>query len=268
MKFDAAFDTTLRERYLLLSPEEVQAAERSRQGRLLRDDQDCYAIVDAYRNFRCHADAFLLALEELGDFVGPGQSCCVVDLGAGAGNVAAALCESRGNAGKVTYLGVEPHAMMRRLGIQFLRELAPAWLDFTFVESCTGLSIPEADRYLVTLNYVVHQPGVVAEDLRAWAGLLATLQSRSPTCLLSVTAKSISPGLEEIDRTAALVREMTTAGLSFDLHSRSRRMDRRMPREDGDGWVVQPARGEGWDNVRIERYLLARREDGGARSLA
>jgi len=256
MNFDQAFHATLRERYLLLTPEEVRAAERSRHGRLLRDDQDCYAIVDAFRNCRCHIDAFQLAMEELGDFVGAGHKSCVVDLGAGAGNVAAALCENWSTAGKVTYIGVEPHAMMRRLGIEFLRALAPSWLDFAFVEDCSALSIPQADRYLVTLNYVVHQPGVVAEDLKVWAALLAKLQSRSPTCLLSVTARSISPGLEEIDRTATLVREMTLAGLSFDLHSTSRRMDRRMPREDGHGWVVQPARGEDWRNVRIERYVL------------
>jgi len=262
VNFDEAFNATLRERYLLLAPEEVRAAERSRQGRLLRNDQDCYAIVDAYRNFRCHADAFQLALDELGDFVGAGQTCCVVDLGAGAGNVAAALCESRSSAAKVSYIGVEPHAMMRRLGIEFLRAFAPAWLDSSFAGSCSGLSIPEADRYLVTLNYVVHQPGVVAADLRAWATLLAKLQSGNPTCLLSVSPNSISPGLEEIDCTAALVREMTMAGLSFDLHSTSRRMDRRMPHEDGDGWVVQPARGEGWPNVRIEKYVLSLRQPG------
>ena len=255
MNFDEAFDATLRERYLLLTPEEVLAAQRSRQGRLLRDDQDCYAIVDAFKNFRCHTDAFQLAMEELDDFM-DAPTICVVDLGAGAGNVAAALCERRSTAGKVTYFGVEPHAMMRRLGIEFLRALAPAWLDFAFVEACDDLSIPESDRYLVTLNYVVHQPGVVASDLKAWAALLVNLRSRSPTCLVSVTAKSISTGLHQIDRTAALVREMTAAGLSFDLHSTSRRMDRRMPREDGHGWVVQPARGEGWHNVRIDRFGL------------
>jgi len=262
VNFDQAFHATLRERYLLLTEDEVRAAERSRKGRLLRDDQDCYAIVDAYRNFRCHTDAFELAMEELGDFVREGQTVGVVDLGSGAGNVAAALCANRSAAGKVAYIGVEPHAMMRRLGIEFLRALAPAWLDFAFVEDCSGLSIPEADRYLVTLNYVVHQPGIVAEDLGAWAALLATLQSKRPTCLVSVTARSISPGLEEIDCTAALVREMTMAGLSFDLHSTTRRMDRRMPRENGDGWVVQPARGEDWHNVRIERYVLSGRPAG------
>jgi hypothetical protein len=257
MNIDQAFRTTLRERYLLLSPEEVRAAERGRQGRLSHGDQDCYAIVDAFRNFRCHADAFQLATEELGDFVGAGQTICVVDLGAGAGNVAAALCERWNAAGKLIYIGVEPHAMMRRLAIQFLRELEPAWLDFAMVEDCRGLSIPEADRYLVTLNYVVHQPGIVAEDLRAWAALLAGLQARGPTSLVSVTARSISPGLEKIDCTADLVREMAMAGLTFDLHSTTRRMDRRMPGEDGNGWVVQPARGDDWHNVRIERYVLS-----------
>jgi hypothetical protein len=257
VNFDQAFDATLRERYLLLAPEEVRAAERSRKGRLLKEDQDCYAIVDAFRNFRCHADAFDLAMEELGDFVGAGQTCCVVDLGAGAGNVAAALCERWTSAASVTYLGVEPHAMMRRLGIELLRALAPSWLEFSFVEACSRLSIPEADRYLVTLSYVVHQPGVVAEDVKAWAALLASLQSKKPTCLVSVSPRSISQELDEIDCTAALLREMTAAGLSFDVHSTTRRMDRRMPREHGSGWVVQPARGDDWHNVRIERYVLA-----------
>ena len=64
MRYDEAFDAILRERYDFLDREEIQAAERSRQGRLLRDDQDCYAIVDAFKNHRCHTDAFGLAIEE------------------------------------------------------------------------------------------------------------------------------------------------------------------------------------------------------------
>jgi SAM-dependent methyltransferase len=258
MSYDQAFDAVLRERYDLLDREEIQAAERGRQGRLLRDDQDCYAIVDAFRNHRCHTDAFELAIQELGDFVDPGQTLCVVDLGAGAGNVAAALCEtwSGGAAGNMTYIGVEPHSMMRRLGIAFLRALAPAWLDYRFVESCSGLPIPNADQYVVTLNYVVHQPGVSAGDLEEWAALLASLHAMGRTCVVSVSANSISPQLEGIDCTPALLREITLAGLSFDADTTSRRMDRRMPRADGNGWVVQAARGGDWPNVRIERYRL------------
>lgn len=258
MRYDEAFDAILRERHDFLDRDEIQAAERSRQGRLLRDDQDCYAIVDAFRNHRCHTDAFELAMEELGDFVNPGQSICVVDLGAGAGNVAAAFCETwnGGAASNVTYIGVEPHSMMRRLGIAFLRALAPAWMDFRFVETCSGFPIPQADRYLVTLNYVVHQPGVSADDLEEWAALVARLHTMGPTCVLSVSVNSISPRLEEIDCTEALLREMATAGLRFDVQSTSRRMDRRMPRADGNGWIVQTARGGDWPNVRIQRYRL------------
>lgn len=258
MRYDEAFDAILRERYDLLSHEEIQAAERSRQGRLLQSDQECYAVVDAFKNHRCHTDAFALAMEVLGDFLDPAQSRCVVDLGAGAANVAAAFCETwpGGAAKSVTYIGVEPHSMMRRLGIAFLRELAPAWLDFRFVESCSDLPIPQADQYLVTLNYVVHQPGVRAADLEEWAVLVANLHAMAPTCVVSVSPNSISPRLEEIDCTEALLREMTLAGLSFDVHTTSRRLDRRMPRADGNGWVVQPARGEDWNNVRIASYRL------------
>ncbi len=258
MRYDEAFDATLRERYDLLDPAEIQAAERNRQGRLLRDDQDCYAIVDAFRNHRCHTDAFELAMEELGDFLGAEQSICIVDLGAGAGNVAAAFCETWNGdaAGNVTYVGVEPHSMMRRLGIAFLGALAPSWLSFRFEEACAGFPIPQADRYLVTLNYVVHQPGIGAGDLREWAALVARLHAMGPTAVVSVSVNSISPRLEEIDCTAALLREMTSAGLIFDVRRTSRRMDRRMPRADGIGWVVQTARGEDWPNVRIERYRL------------
>jgi len=279
MRYDEAFDAILRERHDFLDPAEIEAAERSRQGRLLPGDQDCYAIVDAFRNHRCHTDAFELALKELrdflhmeelrdvlhmeepGDFVDAGRSICVIDLGAGAGNVAAAFCETW-KGGNVTYVGVEPHSMMRRLGIAFLRELAPAWLDFRFVETCSGLPIPQADRYLVTLNYVVHQPGVTSDDLEAWAALIANLHAMGPTCVVSVSVNSISPRLEEIDCTAALLREMTLAGLLFDVQRASRRMDRRMPRADRSGWVVQPARGEDWPNVRIESYRLRASGDG------
>jgi hypothetical protein len=258
MRYDEAFDAVLRERYDLLSAEEIQAAERSRQGRLLRDDQDCYAVVDAFKNHRCHTDAFELAMQELGNFVNSSQSVCVVDLGAGAGNVAAAFCETRRGdaASNVTYIGVEPHGMMRRLGIAFLRELAPSWLDLEFVETCSGVTPPQAGQYLVTLNYVVHQPGVSAHDLREWAALIARLHTMGPTCVVSVSVNSISPRLEQIDCTSGLLCEMTSAGLTFDVHRASRRMDRRMPRADGKGWVVQAARGEDWPNVRIETYRL------------
>jgi hypothetical protein len=258
MRYDDAFDAVLRERFDLLLLEEVEAAERRRQGVLLPGDQDCYAVVDAFKNHRCHTDAFELAMEGLGDFVDAGQSICIVDLGAGAGNVAAAFCEKwvGDSCRTATYIGVEPHSMMRRLGIAFVRELAPAWLDFRFVETCADLPVPQADRYLVTLNYVVHQPGVSANDLKEWAALVARLHAMGPTCVVSVSVNSISPRLGEIDCTAALLREMTLAGLLLDVHSTTRRMDRRMPRTDGNGWVVQTARGEDWPNVRVESYRL------------
>jgi hypothetical protein len=258
MPYDEAFNATLRERYDLLDPAEVQAAERNRKGRLLREDQDCYAVVDAFKNHRCHTDAFELAMEELGDFVSPGQSLCVIDLGAGAGNVAAAFCEAwnDGPTGSLTYVGVEPHDMMRRLGIAFLRALAPAWLDFRFVESCAGLAIPQADRYLVTLNYVVQQPGVSAEDVAQWAALIAKLSAMRPTCVVSVSVNSISPQLNEIDCSPGLRTALTGADLSFDVHTTSRRLDRRMPRANQHGWIAQTARGGDWPNVRIELYRL------------
>jgi hypothetical protein len=118
------------------------------------------------------------------------------------------------------------------------------------------LPIPPAGRYLVTLNYVVHQPGVSTDDLKEWAALIARMHAMGPTCVVSVSVNSISPRLEEIDCTPAFLRELTLAGLLFEVHSTTRRMDRRMPRTDGNGWVVQTARGEDWPNVRIERYRL------------
>ncbi len=256
MNYDEAFDATLRPRHDLLSGEEIQAAERRRHGRLLRDDPECYAMVDAFKLHRAHTDAFKLAIEGRGPFMGQGQTVCAVDLGAGAGNVAAALVEAWASEPPVrlTYIGVEPHSLMRRLGVEFLRALAPPWLDLAFAETSTGLSIPRADHYLVTLNYVLQQPGVTERDLRDWAALVATLYSMGRTCLLCISPNSISPALEELDRTEALRQEMSAAGLVFQLHSASRRMDRRMPREDSRGWIVQPARGADWHNVRIERY--------------
>ena len=256
MNYDEAFDTTLRPRHDLLSHEELQAAERRRQGRLLRDDNESYAMVDAFKLHRAHTDAFKLAIEERGPFVAEGQTVCVVDLGSGAGNVGAAFVEAWASAppARLTYIGVEPHSLMRRLGIEFLRALAPPWLHAAFAETVTDLTIPRADHYLVTLNYVLHQPGVTEQDLKDWAALLAKLHSMGRTCLIGISPNSISPALSELDRSEGLRREMTAAGLAFELHSTTRRMDRRMPREDSRGWIVQPARGGDWHNVRIERY--------------
>ena len=256
MNYDEAFDATLRARHDLLSREELQAAERRRQGRLLRDDNESYAMVDAFKLHRAHTDAFKLAIEERGPFVASGQTVCVVDLGAGAGNVAAAFVEAwaSGPPARLTYIGVEPHSLMRRLGIEFLRALAPAWLDAAFTETAAALIIPRADHYLVTLNYVLQQPGITEQDLKDWAALLAKLHSMGPICLLGVSPNSISPAFHDLDRSEWLRREMTSAGLAFELHSTTRRMDRRMPRENGRGWIVQPARGADWHNVRIDRY--------------
>ncbi|HEY2775380.1 MAG TPA: hypothetical protein VGK20_15160 [Candidatus Binatia bacterium] len=260
MNYDEAFHATLRPRYDLLSVEEIRAAERRRQGRLLRDDPECYAMVDAFRLHRAHTDAFKLAIDDRGPFVVKGQTVCAVDLGAGAGNVAAALVEAwtAEPPVRLAYLGVEPHSLMRRLGIEFLRALAPPWLDVAFAETCAGLSIPRADHYLVSLNYVLHQPGVTERDLKDWASLVAAVSSMGRTCLLCVSPSSISPAFNELDRAEAFRREMTAAGLVFQLHSTSHRMDRRMPRENERGWVVQPARGADWHNVRIERYEFPR----------
>jgi hypothetical protein len=259
MNYDEAFDSTLRARHGLLSREELEAAERRRQGRLLRGDSECYAMVDAFKLHRTHTDAFKLAIEERGAFLSTGETACVVDLGSGAGNVAAAFVEAWACAPptRLTFLGVEPHSLMRRLGIEFLRALAPPWLDASFAESAAGLAIPRADHYLVTLNYVLQQPGVTDDDLKDWAGLLATLHSMGRTCLVAVSPNSISPALQELDRSEGLRREMTAAGLAFELHATTRRMDRWMPREDGPGWILQPARGADWHNVRIERYEIA-----------
>jgi hypothetical protein len=256
MNYDEAFDTTLRARHALLSREELQAAERRRQGRLHREDNECYAMVDAFKLHRAHTDAFQLAIEERGPFLAHGQTVCVVDLGSGAGNVGAAFVEAWAFAppARLTYFGVEPHSLMRRLGIEFLRALAPPWMDTAFVESAAGLTIPRADHYLVTLNYVLQQPGVTEPDLKDWAALLGKLQPMGRTCLLAVSPHSISPEFRELDRTEGLRREMTGAGLAFEAHSTTHRMDRRMPRENGRGWIVQPARGAGWPNVRIDRY--------------
>ena len=49
-------------------------------------------------------------------------------------------------------------------------------------------------------------------------------------------------------------REIIETGLAFEVHSTTLRMDRRMPRENSRGWIVQPARGAGWPNVRIDRH--------------
>jgi len=256
MNYDEAFDATLRARHELLSLEELQAADRRRQGRLLREDSECYAMADAFKLHRAHTDAFHLAIEERGPFLAEAQTVCVVDLGSGAGNVGAAFVEAWTSAppARLTYIGVEPHSLMRRLGIEFLRALAPPWLHAAFVETVTDLKIPRADHYLVTLNYVLHQPGITDQDLKDWAELLGKLCSMGPTCLLGVSPNSISPALHELDRTEGLRRELTAAGLVFELHSTTRRMDRRMPREHARGWIVQPARGADWHNVRIERY--------------
>lgn len=260
MNYDEAFDATLRARHRLLTREEIEAAGRRRQGRLLRDDNECYAMVDAFKLHRAHTDAFRLAIEERGPFVEQEQTVCVVDLGAGAGNVGAAFVEAWASAppARLAYLGVEPHSLMRRLGIEFLRSFAPPWLDASFAESVADLGIPHADHYLVTLNYVMQQPGVTERDLHDWAGLLVELHARGPTCLLEVSPNSVSPALQELDRAGTFQRELAAAGLAFELHSSTRRMDRRMPREYAPGWAVQPARGVDWPNVRLQRYEFLR----------
>ena len=83
MNYDEAFDATLRPRHDLLSFGEIESAGQRRQGRLLPEDPECWATVDAFKLHRAHTDAFRLAIEERAPFLEQGQAVCVVDLGAG-----------------------------------------------------------------------------------------------------------------------------------------------------------------------------------------
>lgn len=140
----------------------------------------------------------------------------------------------------VYYYAVEPHSMMRKLGMQLLGELSWPFGRVQVVESTDRLLKPadrcvldqiDASNTLVTFNYVMQQQSVGRDTISESAGFLHRLVAhKSDVELLVVTANT--PFLD--DNTDALLSELSEreincqdrCDLSFNFDSRYPDTDR------------------------------------------
>lgn len=188
------------------------AAFPNRHGQLDPSDPDEFAIHDTYTYQRHHADACGQALR-FAEIESPrrGSPLVVVDIGAGACTVAVALGEQwMQELPGVYYHAVEPHSMMRKLGMQLLGELSWPFGRVQVVESTDRLLKPadrcvldqiDSSNALVTFNYVMQQESVGRDTISESAGFLHRLVAhKSDVELLIVTANTASLD-DNVDRT-------------------------------------------------------------------
>ena len=194
-----------------------EAVFPDRRGQLDRSDPDEFALHDTYAYQRHHADAFGRALEYAGiESPRPERPLVVVDIGAGACTVAVALGEKwMQELPNVYYYAIEPHSMMRALGMQLLDELDWPFGHVQVVEktdelldsvnSCAPERIDSA-RLIVTFNYVMQQSSVGQDAVSEWAEFLQHMVAcKSDVELLIVTAETSSLD----DKTDALLLELS-----------------------------------------------------------
>ena len=194
-----------------------EAVFPDRRGQLDRSDPDEFALHDTYAYQRHHADACGRALEYAGiESPRPERPLVVVDIGAGACTVAVALGKKwMQELPNVYYYAIEPHSMMRALGMQLLDELDWPFGHVQVVEktdelldsvnSCAPERIDSA-RLIVTFNYVMQQSSVGQDTVSESAGLLHRLVARKfDVELLIVTARTSDLD----DSTGALLSELS-----------------------------------------------------------
>lgn len=246
------------------------AAFPDRHGQLDPSDPDEFALYDTYAYQRHHADACGLALQHAGiEFPRRESPRVVFDIGAGACTVAVALGEQWiHELPHVYYFAVEPHSMMRTLGMRLLGELDWPFGRVQVVETTDTLLKPavgrvlartDSARTLVTLNYLMQQESVGQDTVSEVVGLLHSLIARkSEVELLIVTARTSSLD----DHTDALLLELSERAIGRqDGCDRSFSFDSRYPDRDRLS-CVSPLSVGVWDSgpsaqARCRSYLLS-----------
>ena len=246
------------------------AASPKRHGQLDPSDPDEFALHDTYTYQRHHADACGQALRfaEI-ESPRPDSPLVVVDIGAGACTVAVALGEQwMQELPGVYYHAVEPHSMMRKLGMQLLDELSWPFGRVQVVESTDRLLKPadgcvldeiDSSNTLVTFNYVMQQQSVGLDTISESAGFLHRLVAhKSDVELLIVTANN--PFLD--DNTDALLSELGEREINCqDRCDRSFNFDSRYPDTDRLSCESSPSVGV-WGSgksaaARCRSYVLS-----------
>ena len=241
-----------------------------RHGQLDPSDPDEFALHDTYAYQRHHADACGQALQYAGiDSPRTERPLVVVDIGAGACAVAVALGEKwMQELSNVYYYAIEPHSMMRALGMQLLGALDWPFGHVLVVNKMDKLLEPanscaperfESARLMATFNYVMQQRSVGQDTVSESAGLLHHLVARKSTVeLLIVTARTSSLD----DNTDALLLELSELEIGRqDGCDHSFNFDSRYPDEERLSRESRPIVGV-WDSgpsaqARCRSYVLS-----------
>ena len=272
--YDRAFVQVVEAAWREACESDPEAAESAvlpkRQGQLDPSDPDEFALRDTYAYQRHHADACGQALQyaEI-ESPRPERPFVVVDVGAGACTVAVALGEKwMQELPNVYYYAVEPHSMMRALGMQLLGALDWPFGHVQVVETMDELLDPansrapgriDSARLMATFNYVMQQGSVGQDTLSESAGLLHHLVARKSAIeLLIVTAETSSLH----DNTDALFSELSGLGIGRqDGCDQSFNFDSRYPDEERLSREAPPIVGL-WDRgpsaqARCRSYVLS-----------
>lgn len=260
--YDCAFEVVVRRPWLAV-PEALQneANQRSlhgQQGQLSWEAPNEWALHDAFKYQRGHADVFREAYRKSRHHPPKkGERLRVVDIGAGAATVAVALSEALGRSKRkrVDYLAFDLNPGMRNLGEQILGHLGADFRSAKYVESLDTIEFASRDRVLFTFSYVSHQEAVSADHVNQWASLIKRAVARSDRAveLIYTTAANIY-SIES--RVPVLGQRLEEAGIKPKTKNINVKVPRRFPEPDSrDGRVQWRPSSQQW-KVQAERWVL------------
>lgn len=171
--YDDVHATVIRPRWHAVSNEDQQAARSPRRrGQLTPDASESYALYDTFTYQPGHVDVFR-EVYKASPHSPPskGERLLIVDIGAGAATVAAAVGEALGSSkrARVDYRAFEPNRAMRRLGKRVLRHLDAGFNSAKYAKSLEDVVYDDAQRLLFAFSYVSHQKAVDSAHVGQWA---------------------------------------------------------------------------------------------------
>lgn len=171
--YDGVHATVIRPRWHAV-PDEDQHAARfpRRRGQLRPDAPETHALYDTFTYQPGHVDVFR-EVYEASPHSPPrkGERLLIVDIGAGAATVAAAVAEALGSSkrARINYRAFEPSRAMRRLGKRVLRHLDAGFNSAKYAKSLEDIAYDDAQRLLFAFSYVSHQDAVNSTHVGQWA---------------------------------------------------------------------------------------------------
>lgn len=170
--YDEVHRTVIRPRWHAVPDQDKHGARfPNRRGQLQPDAPEAHALYDTFTYQPGHVDVFRGAYEASPHSPPTrGDRLMIVDVGAGAGTVAAAVGEALGRSkrSRIGYRAVEPNRTMRKLGTRVLRHLDAGFNSAKYARSLDNIDFEDEQRLLFTFSYVSHQHAVDSADVDQW----------------------------------------------------------------------------------------------------